>query len=189
MVASAQDAVRRLPPEGRGRNGDEFLEMNLSGWFAACGELVFVQGGCAEDGFWDEPEHQDGGASILHLGLTLYGRRLLACRRGLGHTDVTVPNAPGTVYVGQLTGPVHQVSHQSALEGELLEVPGLGRVAVNIMMRTALFAFHRARLRNTTPSPIACFEALARCFREGFAAATFRLPTLAECQAEAASAK
>ena len=119
----------------------------------------------------------------MHLGLTLYGRRALACRRDLGLPDVIVSNVPGTVYMGQLTGPVHQVSHQEAHESELLEVPGHGRVAVTIMLRTALFVFARARLRNQTPSPLPCFEALARCFREGLATATWRLPDLAECQA------
>ena len=183
MVALARDSVRRLPSASRGRNGDEFLEMELSDWFASCGELCITKPGCQEEGFWDEPEHKDGGASVMHVGLTLYGRRALACRRDHGLPDVIVSNAPGTVYMGQLTGPVHQVSHQEAPESDLLEVPGLGRVAVSVMMRTALFAFNRARLRNNTPSPLACFEALARCFREGLATATLRLPDLAECQA------
>ena len=183
VQALARDGVRRLSPADRGRNGDDFLEMDLSEWFASCGELAIAKPGSQEDGFWAEPEHKDGGASVLHLGLTLYGRRALACRRDLGLPDVIVPNAPGTVYLGQLTGPVHQVSHQEAHESELLEVPGHGRVAVSIMLRTALFPFGRARLRNTTPSPRACFEALARCFREGLAAETLRLPGLSDCQA------
>ena len=38
--------------------------------------------------FGEEPEHQDGGASVIHLVLTLYGPRVLACRRGLGLRDV-----------------------------------------------------------------------------------------------------
>ena len=139
-----------------------------------------------ETGFWAEPEHQDGGASILHLGLTLFGRRGLVCRQGLGLPDVFVANAPGTVYLGQLTGPRHQVTHEAAQLGDLLEVPGLGRCGVNVMMRTALFAYNRARLRNTTPSPAPLFEVLTRCFREALAARPLRLPTLAECQAHMA---
>ena len=183
MTATAKEALRRLSPEGRGRNGEDFCASDVSDWFAACGELVFVSPGSEEEGFWAEPEHQDGGASISHMGITLYGRRALACRRGHGLEDVTVLNVPGTVYLSQLTGPVHQVSHQAALDGELLEVPGLGSVAVTVMLRSALFPHNRARLRDTTPSPLACFEALARCFREGMAGAPWRLPTLAMCQA------
>ena len=144
--------------------------------------------GCEEQGFWAEPEHQDGGASIMHLGLTLYGRRTLACRQGFGLPDIFVRNAPGTVYVGQLTGPHHQVTHEAAEAGDLLEVPGLGHCGVNVMARTALFSFDRARMRKTSPSPAPVFAALTRCFREAFAASALRLPTLAECQAHLATA-
>ena len=185
LDASAKTAVRRLRAEDRGKNGQHFLDSSFAEWFCSCGELVFVEPGGEEAGFWAEPEHQDGGASVMHLGLTLFGRRTLACRQGLGLPDVTVANGPGTVYVGQLTGPVHQVTHEAALRSDdLLEVPGLGRLGVNIMMRTALFPFNRARMRNTTPSPPAVFEALNRCFRESFAAHALRLPTRAECEAQ-----
>ena len=183
MAASARVALQRLSAEERGLNGADFLKFEVHEWFASCGELVFVEPGDVERGFWAEPEHQDGGGSVMHLGVTLFGRRELVCRQGLGLPDVKVHNAPGTVYVGQLTGPVHQVTHQASRPRELLEVPGLGYCGVNVMLRTALFAHNRARLRDTTPSPQVVFEALARCFREGLAGQPLRLPTLSECQA------
>ena len=183
VVASARAAVRRLGENEQGKNGQVFLQQELAAWFASCGELVFVSPGSADAGFWAEPEHQDGGASVLHLGLTLFGRRTLVCRQGAGLPDVVVPNMPGTVYLGQLTGPHHQVTHEASAPEELLDVPGLGPCGVNIMMRTALFGFDRARLRNTSPSPAPLFAALTRTFREGFASARLRLPTLAECKA------
>ena len=186
MQALAQDALHRFAVEDRGRNGDDFLAASVEEWCASCGELAFVEPGSQEEGFWAEPEHLDGGASILHLGMTLYGRRLLECRTGGGLPDVVLENTPGTVYIGQLTGPLHQVLHQRALESELLEVPGLGRLACTVMMRSSLFAHNRSRLRGTTPSPRAVFEALARCFREGLASEAFRLPTLVECQEQMA---
>jgi hypothetical protein len=182
LDSAATSAVLRLSSDDRGRNGEHFATLPLSEWFCSCGELVFVEPGCEATGFWAEPEHQDGGASVMHLGLTLYGRRDLACRQGHGLPDVIVQNVPGTVYVGQLTGPRHQVTHRPASGHDLLWVPGLGRCGVNVMMRTALFAFDRARFRNTTPSPQALFEVLTRCFREAFLA-EFRLPTLPECLA------
>ena len=89
---------------------------------------------------------------------------------------------------GQLTGPHHQVTHEAAEAGGLLEVPGLGHCGVNVMARTALFSFDRARVRKTSPSPAPVFAALTRCFREAFAASALRLPTLAECQAHLATA-
>lgn len=183
LEASAKAAVQRLSPEDRGTNGEHFLQLSFHQWFAACGELVFVNPGNVEEGFWAEPEHQDGGGSVMHMGITLYGRRGLVCCQGPGLPDVSIPNAPGTVYLGQLTGPRHQVTHEAALPCELLEVPGLGPCGVNVMMRTALFPFNRARLRNTTPSPAPFFESLTRCLRDGLAAKRLRLPTLEECAA------
>ena len=183
LEASAKKAVQRLPAEHRGRNGEQFLECGFRQWLCSCGELSFVEPGSAEAGFWAEAAHQDGGASVMHLGLTLFGRRALTCRQGLGLPDVRIPNVPGTAYMGQLTGPWHQVTHEAAAPRDLLEVPGLGPCAVTVMMRTALFGFDRARQRNTTPSPVPLFEALARSFREAFVASALRLPTLAECEA------
>ena len=183
LEASAKAATRRLSPEDRGSNGDKFLELPFPQWFASCGELVFVEPGSEAEGFWAEPEHQDGGASVMHMGVTLYGRRGLVCRQGLGRPDIYLANKPGTVYLGQLTGPWHQITHEACEDTDLLEVPGLGLCGVSIMMRTALFAFNRARLRNTTPSPLPFFEVLTRCFREGLAARPLRLPSLAECLA------
>ena len=146
-----------------------------------------MEPGSKERGFWVEPEHQDGAASITHLGVTLYGRRTLVCRQGFGQPDVFVRNVPGTVYVGQLTGPHRQVTHEAAEASDLLEVPGLGRCGVHVMARTALFSFDRARMRKTPPSPAPAFAALTRCFREVFAASPLRLPSLKECKSHLAT--
>ena len=70
LQASARAAVERLSPEERGKNARQFLELGFSQWFASCGELVFVQPGSEQHGFFSEEEHQDGGASIMHLGMT-----------------------------------------------------------------------------------------------------------------------
>ena len=171
-----------MSPEELGKNGQQFLDFSFPQWFAYCGELVFVEPGSKERGFGVAPEHQDGVASIMHLGVTLYGRRTLVCRQGFGQPDVFVRNVPGTVYVGQLTGPHHQVTHEAAEAINLLEVPGLGRCGLNVVARTALFGFDRARMRKTPPSPAPVFAALTRCFREVFAASPLRLPSLKECK-------
>ena len=178
--------LQRLRPEDRGKNGDQFLDLSVEEWFAASGELVFVEPGSDETGFWAEPEHQDGGASVMHVGVTLYGRRRCERRQGFGLPDVVVPNAPGTVYTGQLTGPTHQVHHEASAAGELLEVPGLGLCGVNVMLRTALFSFNRSRGRATTPSPQVFWEVLVRSLREGFARGEWKLPSLADCIAVSA---
>ena len=92
-------------------------------------------------------------------------------------------NELGTVYLGLLTGPKHQVRHIPAVDGELLAVPRLGALSVTVMMRTALFPHDRSRLRNTTPSPVPVFRTMIRAFLQSNTASSFRLPTLSECTA------
>lgn len=147
---------------------------------------MFVEPGDETRGFWAEPWHKDGGASIMHMGVTLYGRRRLECDQGFDRLrPVVIDNVPGTVYMGMLTGPRHQVTHMAASDGELLSVPGLGPCGVNVMARTSLFPFFQARLRNTTPAPQAVFHALARSLGDSLSRATFSMPTLSDMKAEA----
>ena len=181
MDREVKAQVRRLEAEHIGENGEHFLSLPFGSWFASCGELTFTEAGCEEQGFWAEPEHQDGGASVMHLAFTLYGRRRLTCRQTGNLEDVAFVNVPGTVYLGQLTGPRHQVTHEKGEPDEYLEVPGLGRCSVAVMMRTALFPKNRARLRDTSPSPRPLFEVLHRCFREALAEMTILLPSLPAC--------
>ncbi len=78
-----------------------------------------------------------------------------------------------------------QVFHEEAPPEEWLQLPGKGMAAakqasVSIMLRTALFPHNRARLMNTTPSPIPVFQALSTAFREVLASHRFVLPTMDE---------
>jgi hypothetical protein len=81
--------------------------------------------------------------SIFHAGLTLGGNRDLFLNvEGFGR--VRVHNTPGTFYMGNLTGPRHQVIHQRCRDHDLVDVPGLGRRSITIMIRTGLFPTHGA---------------------------------------------
>ena len=107
LESAAKRAVEKLTPAERG-NGDNcqhFLNTEFTEWFLACGELHVS----ATSGDWEESLHNDGGASILHLGLTLFGRRDLKMLQGNGLPDIRVPNVPGSVYFGGVTGAQHQV--------------------------------------------------------------------------------
>ena len=53
---------------------------------------------------------------------------------------------------------------------------------MNVMATTALLGLDRARMRQTSPSPVQVFEVLSLCFQEALAASAMRLPTLQECQ-------
>jgi hypothetical protein len=77
------------------RNVTHFLETSANHWFLSCAELCIMESGCAEDSsrdLWSEPEHLDGGASVLHMGVTLFGRRNVVFQQGEGLRSDTRPD-------------------------------------------------------------------------------------------------
>jgi hypothetical protein len=109
-----KNLLYRLSEEERGPNGNHFMSLDVDEWFGNCAELVVLMPSRPDGSFVQEELHTDGGASVLHMGLTLYGRRLLRCKqghdlRGNELPDVWLENKPGTLYLGGLTGPEHQV--------------------------------------------------------------------------------
>jgi hypothetical protein len=103
----------RLSEESRGQNGLGFMTMDAEQWFSNCGELCVSVPKMADGSYWEEPEHKDGGASVLHLGLTLFGRRHVRCSQGGDLPDIFIQCRPGSLYMGGFTGPVHQVCTSS----------------------------------------------------------------------------
>jgi hypothetical protein len=194
LGAAARLAIGRISYEDRATNGQHVIDTPVRDWFLTCGELNIsnanptasssTASSPAASDPWEEPFHQDGGASILHMGLTVYGRRDVRFVQGPGLPDIAVRNVPGSVYFGQVTGAQHQVHHRAASsQAELLQLAGFGQCSVTVMLRTALFPYNHARLRNVTPSPVVVFQALARSFRESCARGNWRFPSLAECEA------
>lgn len=111
LQATARHAVSKMAEADRKQNGTHFLESPFEEWFLTCAEMsVLNAGGKGE--FWSEPVHQDGGASVLHMGLTLFGRRQVRFEQGPLLPDVWVPCGPGSVYLGQVTGARHQVPRE-----------------------------------------------------------------------------
>ena len=86
MDHEAKTAVRRLGEKVlEAPNTKHFLGSPWREWFCPCGELTVSMPRTGEsEPWWEEPEHKDGAASVLHMGMTLYGRRLLRCQRAKG---------------------------------------------------------------------------------------------------------
>jgi hypothetical protein len=82
--------------------------------------------------------------------------------------------------LGYRAGEVH---HEEPHRGEVLMWKEQ-KLSVAIMLRTSLFPYNRARLRNTTPSPVPVFESLALSFLHALAAESFVLPSYAQVMAE-----
>ena len=180
--SSKPPAAEGSPPEGSSQGSSPGGPLVGSSQGSSPGGLAPE----AAAGWWEEPEHQDGGASILHMAMTLYGSRRLRGQQGLGQADMEFLNGPGSVYLATLTGPIHQVHHQPGVISDALPIEGFGPCSVTVQMRTALFPACQSRLRDTTPAPRAFFELLAEAFRQGLAQGGWQLPSLRECQAFAA---
>ena len=129
----------------------------------------------------------DGGASVLHMGVTLYGRRELTFfapkpgdEGGLApESEVKFSFVPGSVYLGTVTGAQHQVSHL----GPRAMCEERGGHSVTCMIRTTLFPKFRSRVMNTTPSPPEFFRALAQSFTQSLQTQEWVLPSLDQCLA------
>ena len=125
----------------------------------------------------------DGGASVLHMGVTCYRDRDMVCQRpGFEDDPVVVRNTGGTVYLGVLTGPRHGVTHRPSMPDQLLP-HRLGQLSVTIMMRTTLFPHTRSRVRGTTPAPTVWYHRLAENLSTSWATFPWQLPSRAACEA------
>ena len=139
-------ASRRLRAAGNtGENGDHFLKHGWHRWLFQAAEVHLLP----SPGDLKEDQHQDGAASVLHMGLTLFGRRDVVCQQGEDLAPVILPQFPGALYIGGLTGPEHQVCHHLPLgQDDVFE-----DFSVAVMFRCCLFPHHRARCMGVTPSP------------------------------------
>ena len=140
----AKTATRRLRPSKMGDNGRRFLRQTIDEWFLSACELTLTGAWDEASGYLIEEHHSDGAMSVFHGGLTLGGRRDLHCDVP-GYGRMVVCNQPGTFYLGNLSGPPHQVFHTACSQQELLYVPGLGHKSVTVMMCIGLHACGRSR--------------------------------------------
>ena len=178
MQAKCKGRVSRIG-KFRGRNGDHFLSAALEDWFLGRCEVTLTEARGCDGNYLVERHHMDGSMSLFHGGLTLGGNRDLFLNvEGFGR--VRVPNSPGTFYLGNLTGPRHQVYHQRCSDHDLVDVPGIGRRSITIMLRTGLFPHDRSRFMDQLPKPKCLWACMKNCMVEYFQTVAFRLPTLEE---------
>ena len=171
LTADAQQALRALPGDSIGKNGLNFLEHDWDSWFCSAGELHIFEGAGASM----EESHYDGGAAILLMAITVYGRRTLRILDEASNFDLG--QGPGCIYLGTMTGPRHQVVHTPSLGPDEL----LDGHSVVLILRTTLFPYDRSRGKKNIPSPECTFRALASSFLASLQKEKFVLPTLEQC--------
>lgn len=156
-----------------GQNGQHFLDSDWHTWLLQGAEIhFFPKPNCCV-----EPKHMDGAASVIHAGLTLYGRRTVVFDQTDGLAPVVLENFPGLFYIGGVTGSRHQVSHQKAYADETLH-----GASVAVMFRCDLFPYNRARCMGTTPSPKAVWDVIVDEVLT-MLGQNLVLPSLQQCQA------
>ena len=120
----------------------------------------------------------DGAASIMHLSVTLFGRRTLHCWEGqAGSERHSWGLVPGSVYVSTLTGPLHQAEHSHPMAPD----ETFQGYSLTVNMRCCLFPHDRSRNMKAAPAPRAVFAGLVQAFRASLCEDRWALPSLADC--------
>ena len=173
-------ALGVLGKEDLVQNGKEIMESNPSSWINHFVILQFMK----PDVRQDEP-HFDGGASLLHMGLTLWGRRRLdVSMDDDASTIVSFVLTPGNVYCGNMCAAKHILSHESDHDRSESFDTGDGQsLKVTAMLRTSLFGAGFGRILIKAPVPKVVYEIANRVVAEYLRDNCLKLPSFADCLA------
>ena len=121
--------------------------------------------------------HFDGGASLLHVGFTLFGSRVLECwdAQGMMHP---IQQDPGTIYVGNMCAMKHEVVHRSD-SCDLYKGPDGRSYEISLMLRSDVFAASRARKMKGKPTPTEAYDLINAVVAQHIAKEPLILPTFA----------
>ena len=185
-----QQKLAKLSIDDLGISGRHFCSTPPMDWFNFFATIQAMHVGKRSD-----KEHFDGGASIVHMGLSLWGERrvsveateMSSCARAEGavwNCDQSLPRRlqldqqAGDFYMGNFAAVWHQVHHddQESSSQQLYEMDG-ERYKLAIMFRTCCFA-GIARATKVAPTPKIVWEIICHELQAVFASAC-KLPTLA----------
>ena len=120
--------------------------------------------------------------SVFHAGLTISGARDLICNLSGSKFEpgrLSVFNEPGTMYLGNLSGPYHQVFHRRC-DYDCVDIPGLGKKSVTVMMRCNLFGHGRSRRMHSNSNSPQFFTSVANSFVDNMQVDGIRSPNFDE---------
>ena len=165
-----------VPREILGENGVVFLDEKFED-----NALAYVSSQIMLPDERDDGWHTDGGSSLLHAALTLFGERDLLVEDADGKV-VTLPQKPGDFYMGNMCALRHNVRHRGGEHQKLFGA--LPAVEIAIMFRTDVFRKCRARKINAQPSPAELYRIVNEETAKFLAEHPFVLPDLAAVAAE-----
>ena len=180
LTARVRAEIRRqnLPSEFLKANGSVFMEEDLAdnAFVYASPQVMAI--GEREDGW-----HTDGGTSLLHGALTLFGSRNLLVKREDADC-ISLPQRPGSFYVGNMCALEHNVAHDESAVGCYGQGPSSEQVKIAVMLRSDVFRGARARKINAVPGPGELFRIVNNETARHLAEQPFHLPDLAAVIAE-----
>jgi hypothetical protein len=171
-------ALMELTEEELGENGKQIKETDPRSWI---NQFVVLQGMMCDER--RDELHFDGGASLFHMGLTLYGRRRMDVTLADPEDNPSFVFTPGNVYAGNLCAAEHIVIHESDHDrSEGFEVEGRS-VKITAMMRTSLFGAGYGRTIKTPPSPKLVYAAVNPVVAQHLKDNCLKLPSFEACLA------
>ena len=175
LAGMMQAKLSKIKRSELGANGVFLANDSTEGWLwsYACVQVI-------RPDIEDEPEHHDGGASLLLGSLTIWGRRQLVCRTSTGATAVEMDLQPGDVYVSPMCACRHQVLH-GGHAGDLKRVKGLGSAKISVLLKCHAFRSTRCGPMARGPSPRLALYAAQDVLVALLQDCPLHLPSLDEC--------
>jgi hypothetical protein len=159
-------------------NGKHLRDSSPADWIMVGGSLQLMKADARSD-----PVHFDGGASLLHCGLTLFGNRVLHINQAESKLPLLIRNDPGHIYMGCLAACSHFVQHlgESCCD-DLLRIDGFGDAEVALMLRCGTFKHAFGVSGKSIPKPHVSFRISAGVVGQWLRIVNLYLPTLSMCE-------
>ena len=180
LTARVRAEIRRqnLPEEFLATNGIKFVDEDFADNAFVYASVQLLKVGAREDGW-----HTDGGASLLHASLTVFGSRAVEVK--LDKPDcISLSQEPGSFYVGNMCAMQHNVKHKRQAEGCYGEGPKSQQVQIAVMLRSDVFRKAHARKKTATPGPSELYRVVNTETAKHLAHFPLYLPDLAAVIAE-----
>ena len=180
LTKGVRAALRTLPQEELRGNGQHFFSTCFSDTALTYGVIQVMKAGPRYD-----PEHFDGGASLLHAGLTIFGTRHVEVM-GAGSAACwnELPQSAGSFYMGNMCAARHRVRHLDHQDAGKL-CGAAGNVQIAVMLRTDVFREERACSMITAPTPCRVYDIVNQVVASSLATDPLHFPDLGTCLAEA----
>ena len=174
LTARVRAAIHRegLPSELLAANGAPFMEEDFADNALVYASVQLMKIGEREDGW-----HTDGGTSLLHAALTLFGERDMQVELESG--CISLSQRPGSFYMGNLCAFNHCVVHGDDAAGCYRRKES-EPVQIAVMLRSDLLREGRGRKINSTPGPKELYEIVNAETAKHLAEVPIYLPDLAE---------